>query len=190
MSTLDIISQSDSGHFSFENIFSISECGYGSYHTPTRLVSGYQCVTRVTDTLLSVDYPDIIFFQVAIRGADDYLDCGGRIVELEKGVMIPIPTRFLDSAREKNIDLLKQALFAMNKAGIAPQAFRANQWRSIRGHELPTYSCSEDQPSGSITFAETEPSIYSVHKAIGDILVDTSKNQLSICLKDYLKKLE
>lgn len=185
MSILQIVPSDRAARYAFEDIHAISECGLSSFHTPIRFVGGYQCATRITDLLSSEDYPHILFFTVAIRGADDYLDCGGRLIELEKGVMIPIHERFFTS-HDKSFEGLKQALLDMKSEGIEPRAFRANQWRSIRGQELPTYSCSEDQPSGAISFATTEPDAYSVHTSFGDILVDTSRFQSSISLKEFL----
>lgn len=176
----------------FEDISSISVCSYPTIHTPIRLVSGYQCVTRIIDISISDDYPDILFFHVAIQGADDYLDCGGRVVEVDEGVMIPIKKDMFKDGEQYDLQNLKEKLKILHNSSFQIKAFRSHQWRvlSHQCQKIPLYSCVINQESGDLSFAESEPCCYSVHKEKGDLMVNTRKNPSTAeTLGSYLDKL-
>jgi hypothetical protein len=183
-SHIDIVSNAT---FHFDPVDAISTCGYTSIHTPVSLVSGTQAVTGIYDVSHSNAYPDFYFIHLDIQGADDYLDCGGKIAKLQNAIMIAVPKRFYAPGENpRDLQTLKNKLVAhgINKA------FRANQWRTISGTHLPTYSCTDDQLSADLSFFSGEPGYGTVHDKAGDLGVNTyMRYQERESLKDYLARM-
>jgi hypothetical protein len=183
-SYLDIVSNAT---FHFDPVDAISTCGYTSIHTPVSLVSGTQAVTGIYDVSHSDAYPDFYFIHLDIQGADDYLDCGGKIAKLQNAIMIAVPKRFYAPEEDpRDLQTLKNKLVAhgINKA------FRANQWRTLSGTLLHTYSCTDDQLSADLSFFDIDPDCYYVHEKAGDIGVNTyMRYQQRESLKHYLARM-
>lgn len=158
-----------------------------------RLVPGDQCVTKLYDVSESSEYPGYYYVHLNIQGADDYLDCGGQIVEVENAIFIPIKRSMFLPGEQIDLENVKRKLHTMIELGVDIKAFRANQWRiySQSGALAPMYSCSDNQESLKVNFATSKPCGYSVHKNVGDIMVDTyrSPQQAKETLKSYLSRL-
>lgn len=166
----------------FEDVYMISDIRYStSFHTPVKLVTGLQEIMEITDISFCDKYPNLIFFHMKIKGVDDYLDCGGKFVEIENAIIIPMNKKVFKENDVKNLDTIKQKLSNMKELGINIKAFRALQWRVgiSNPQKISYYSCLDSQESADLHISKNN-----------NLMVNTYRpNQNIETFKDYIDKI-